>query len=159
MEVDVRMTKPKTLFDHLKAITQTQDPEYWETLSDADKKSWSNFMTNRFLSMNPEWTEMVDRLQYVTQTLEPRDMYKLYISVLPKSKTFLRYVSADKAEKHQDWLVELVARHYECSQENALDYLDILFASDEGRATILYVCELYAIDKKSVRSLKIKTEK
>ena len=32
--------KTKTLFDHLKAITQYQDPNYWEKLSDADKKTF-----------------------------------------------------------------------------------------------------------------------
>ena len=32
--------KTKTLFDHLKAITQYQDPNYWETLTDADKRTW-----------------------------------------------------------------------------------------------------------------------
>lgn len=149
------MTKPKTLFDHLKAITQYQDPEYWDFLSDADKKSWSNFMINRFLSMHYGWIELVDQLQYVTQGLEPRDMYSLYINLLPKSDIFLQYVSADKTVKHPEWLVDLITRHYECSKENALDYLDILYSCDEGRETIHYICELYAVDKKSIKSLKL----
>ena len=54
--------KPKTLFDHLKAITQYQDPNYWEKLSDADKKTWSNYMVHRFLSMNLDWVDIISDL-------------------------------------------------------------------------------------------------
>ena len=30
--------KTKTLFDHIKEITNNQNPNYWEEISDADKK-------------------------------------------------------------------------------------------------------------------------
>jgi len=49
----------KKLFDHLNAITAEQDPKYFDKLSEEDLKSWSNFMINRFLSMKPEWVELI----------------------------------------------------------------------------------------------------
>ena len=30
----------KSLFDHIKAITSEQNPKYWDTLEEADKKTW-----------------------------------------------------------------------------------------------------------------------
>ena len=30
--------KTKTLFDHIKEITNSQNPNYWDDISDADKK-------------------------------------------------------------------------------------------------------------------------
>ena len=36
--------KKKSLFDHIQAVTSQQSPNYWEEISDDDKKSWSNFL-------------------------------------------------------------------------------------------------------------------
>ena len=55
--------KKKSLFDHIKEITSVQNPNYWETLSEDDKKTWSNYMVHRFLSMKMEWIEVVNELQ------------------------------------------------------------------------------------------------
>ena len=52
--------KKKSLFDHVNAVTSEQHPNYWDEISDDDKKTWSNFMVNRFLSMKPEWIEFVN---------------------------------------------------------------------------------------------------
>ena len=80
----------KKLFDHLNAITAEQDPNYFDKLSEEDLKSWSNFMINRFLSMKPEWVELIASLLPLTQTLRPKEMYKLYINVLPKEMRQLK---------------------------------------------------------------------
>jgi len=49
----------KSLFDHIKQITNVQNPMYWESLDDGDKKTWSNYMVHRFLSMKSEWLVVV----------------------------------------------------------------------------------------------------
>ncbi len=80
--------KSKTLFDHIKNITSVQNPNYWETLEEGDKKTWSNFMIHRFLSMNSEWIEVLSEIQPYTQTLEPKYLYLLLIGLLPKGKYY-----------------------------------------------------------------------
>ena len=62
-----------------------QNPKYWDTLNDGDKKTWNNYMIHRFLSMNPNWIELVNGIQQYWE-LEPEVLYKFYISVIPKSK-------------------------------------------------------------------------
>ncbi len=32
------MAKTKSLFDHIKAVTQFQDPKYWDTLDEVIRK-------------------------------------------------------------------------------------------------------------------------
>ena len=86
--------KKKTLFDHIKQITNIQNPNYWEEISDEDKKSWSNYMINRFLSMKSEWTDLVNEIQ--KYPLESKELYKVYTSILPKKKQWLRYIKGDK---------------------------------------------------------------
>ena len=146
----------KSLFDHIKAITNEQDPKYFDNLSEEDKKSWSNFMINRFLSMNPDWVELIATILPLTQTLEPKDMYKLYINAIPKGRYFLKYMKGKSAEKYEPFIIELLQKEYSCSENQAIEYLDILYATREGRENIKYISEKYGTDKKQITKLKLK---
>lgn len=146
----------KKLFDHLNAITAEQDPNYFDKLSEEDLKSWSNFMINRFLSMKPEWVELIATLLPLTQTLQPKEMYKLYISVIPKGKYFLKYIKGKSADKYEDFLVELIKKDFQCSEKEALEYIEVLYSTREGRENIKYICEKYGTDKKQITKLKLK---
>ena len=148
--------KPKTLFDHLKAITQYQDPNYWEKLSDADKKTWSNYMVHRFLSMNPDWIEVLSEIQPYTQVLEPKQLYLSLIGIIPKGRYFLKYTKGKKDNKYESWLVDLIIQDFMCSSKEAEDYCEILYSTREGRENIKYICEKYGIDKKQITKLKLK---
>jgi hypothetical protein len=146
----------KKLFDHIRAITDEQDPNYFSNLSDEDLKSWSNFMINRFLSMKPEWVELIATLLPLTQTLEPREMYSLYINIIPKGKHFLRYTKGKSDEKYEEFVVNLIKNEYLCSEKQANEYLEVLYSTREGRENIKYICEKYGIDKKQISKLKLK---
>jgi hypothetical protein len=52
-----------TLFDHITQITNVQNPKYWDTLDESDRKTWSNYMVLRFLSMKYEWVETIATVQ------------------------------------------------------------------------------------------------
>jgi hypothetical protein len=146
----------KKLFDHINAITSEQDPKYFDKLTEEDLKSWSNFMINRFLSMKPDWVELVATLLPLTQTLQPKEMYKLYISLIPKGKHYLKYIKGKGEDKYEDFLIELMKKDYLCSERQALDYIEVLYASREGREHMKYVCEKYGVDKKQITKLKLK---
>ena len=146
----------KKLFDHLNAITAEQDPKYFDKLSEEDLKSWSNFMINRFLSMKPEWVELIATLLPLTQTLQPKEMYKLYISVIPKGKYFLKYIKGKSEDKYEQFLIDLIKMDFQCSEKEAMDYIEVLYSTREGRENIKYICEKYGTDKKQITKLKLK---
>ena len=146
----------KKLFDHLNAITAEQDPDYFKKLTEEDIKSWSNFMINRFLSMKPEWVELIASLLPLTQTLEPEQMYKLYINVLPKGKQYLKYTKGKAEDKYEQFLIDLIMKEYNCSERQANEYAEVLYASREGRENIQYICERYGLTKKEISKLKLK---
>ena len=146
----------KTLFDHIKAITNEQNPKYWDTLEESDKKTWSNYMVLRFLSMNYDWVSLIAQLQPYLQEVPTKAMYLALIDLLPKSRTFLKYMKASSSDKYEDWFVELVAKHYEVSQLEAEDYLKILYASRTGKERIVQLAEDYGTDPKIIKKLKIK---
>ena len=82
--------KKKSLFDHINQITSVQNPNYWDDISEEDKKTWSNYMTHRFLSMKMDWIELVNELQ--KYNLRPDVLYKLYTNVIHKKKQWLIYI-------------------------------------------------------------------
>ena len=148
--------KPKTLFDHIKAITQEQNPNYWETLDDSDKKTWSNYMIHRFLSMNPDWIQVLSEIQPYTQVLEPKQLYLALIGLLPKGRHYLKYTKGKNDVKYDKWLIELVVREFMCSVRESEEYLEIFYSTKEGRENIKYICEKYGGDKKEITKLKLK---
>jgi len=146
----------KTLFDHIKAVTQFQDPKYWDKLEESDKKTWSNFMIHRFLSMNPDWIEVLSEIQPYTQTLEPKQLYLSLIGIIPKGRYFLKYTKGKKDNKYESFLVDIIKQDFMCSSKEAEDYCEILYSTREGRENIKYICEKYGIDKKQITKLKLK---
>jgi hypothetical protein len=146
----------KKLFDHINAITTEQDPKYFDKLEEDDIKTWSNFMINRFLSMKPEWVELIATILPLSQTLQPKEMYKLYINIIPKGKYYLKYIKGKGEAKYEQFLVELVQKEFECRELHANEYIDILYATREGRENIKYICEKYGVEKKQITKLKLK---
>jgi len=146
----------KTLFDHIKAITQFQDPKYWDTLDDDSKKTFSNYMIHRFLSMNPDWIEVLSEIQPYTQSLEPKQLYLALIGILPKGRYYLKYVKGKKTDKYESWLVDLLKQDFNCSIKESEDYCEILYSTKEGRENIKYICEKYGVEPKLITKLKLK---
>jgi len=146
----------KTLFDHIKAITSEQDPKYWDKLEESDRKSWSNYMIHRFLSMNPDWIEVLSEIQPYTQTLEPKQLYLALIGILPKGRYYLKYTKGKNDTKYESWLIDLIKQDFLCSKKEAEEYVEILYSTREGRENIKYICERYGIEKKQITKLKLK---
>ena len=146
----------KTLFDHLNAITDKKDPKYWDKLEDADKKTWSNYMILRFLSMKPEWIETIADIQPYIQNAPPKAMYLALIELIPKTRAFLKYMKPASAEKYEKWIVELVSQYYEVSQLEAEGYLEILYETTNGKLHIKEIAQAYGTDPKEITKLKLK---
>jgi len=146
----------KSLFDHIKAITTEQRIDYWDTLEDSDKKTWSNYMIHRFLSMNPDWIEVLSEIQPYTQVLEPKQLYLSLIGIIPKGRYFLKYTKGKKDNKYESFLVDIIKQDFMCSSKEAEDYCEILYSTREGRENIKYICERYGVDKKQITKLKLK---
>jgi hypothetical protein len=83
-------------------------------------------------------------------------MYKLYISVIPKGKYFLKYIKGKSEDKYEQFIVDLLKKEYDCSENQANEYLEVLYSTREGREYLKYVSEKYGIDKKQITKLKLK---
>ena len=143
--------KKKSLFDHVNQVTSVQNPNYWDEISDEDKKSWSNYMINRFLSMKSEWTDLVNEIQ--KYPLEPKELYKVYTSILPKKKQWLRYIKGDKKMDYPKWVYEIVAKDMQVSMREAVSAVEMYDISHGGQAELGDILLKYGIEQKEVRKL------
>ena len=89
--------KTKTLFDHIKQVTNVQNQLYWDNITDADKKTWSNYMVHRFLSMKAEWIEVVNEIQQYWE-LKPKSVYQFYTNLLPRGVATAGWADAVPAD-------------------------------------------------------------
>jgi hypothetical protein len=149
------MAGAKTLFDHIKQITDIQDPKYWDKLEEGDKKTFSNYMIFRFLSMKYEWVELIADLQPYLQEIPPKTLYLTLIDLIPKSRTFLKYMKPTKSEDYEDWIIDLVAMKYEVSKLEAEEYVKILYAIKEGHQKLKEIAQSYGIEEKVIKKLKL----
>jgi len=143
--------KKKSLFDHIKQITSVQNPKYWEEISDEDKKSWSNYMTNRFLSMNMDWVELVNELQ--KYNLKPKELYKLYTNILPKGNKWLKYTKGRNQMDHPSWLINIVANQEKFSKREAYDMIEMLYLTEGGMLELGEICTKWGVEPKKIEDL------
>tara|TARA_B100000287_G_scaffold35197_1_gene32460 strand:+ start:1400 stop:1852 length:453 start_codon:yes stop_codon:yes gene_type:complete len=143
--------KKKSLFDHIKQITDVQSPNYWAEISDEDKKTWSNYMVNRFLSMKMDWIDIVNEVQ--KYQMEPEMLYKVYTNIFPKGKQWLKYIKGDKKMKYPNWVYETVAKHLQCSMREAIDAVEMYDISHGGQSELADILLKYGIEEKEIRKI------
>lgn len=141
----------KSLFDHINHIYEQQSRNYFDNLTDGDKKSYSAYMVNRFLSMNIHQLPLVNEIQKYSLPAEAH--YLFYATTVARGRQFNKYIKSKAEEKYEKWLVELLAKHYGVSQAEAIFYLDIYY--DKGTDELRQICESYGIDKKQLKQVKL----
>tara|TARA_R100001377_G_C3190281_1_gene110274 strand:+ start:1179 stop:1667 length:489 start_codon:yes stop_codon:yes gene_type:complete len=141
--------KKKSLFDHIKQITDVQNPNYWKDISEEDKKSWSNYMVNRFLSMKMDWVDVVNELQ--KYKLQPKELYKLYTHILPKGKQWLKYTKGKNDMDYPNWLVNVIRNHEQISKKEAIEYVDMLFLTEGGMLELGEISRKWGVEEKEIQ--------
>ena len=143
--------KKKNLFNHINAITTYQHLNYWDEISDEDKKSWSNYMVNRFLSMKMDWIEFVNEVQ--KYPLKPKELYKVYIDIIPKKRQWLKYIKGDKEMKYPKWVYEIVAKYLQISMREASDAVDMYELSHGGQSELIDILIKYGRTVEEIRKI------
>ena len=139
--------KAKGLFDHLSGIKEKKVA--WDSLSEMDKKSFSPFIINRWLSMNLDLLPIINILQkYTIGTLKEREVYKLYYDFLPKEKTFDKYIKGKKEAKYNKELLNHLSNWYGISHREVEDYLEIL-----SKEQVIEILMKYGKTEKESKSL------
>tara|TARA_R110000822_G_C15134194_1_gene475446 strand:+ start:337 stop:774 length:438 start_codon:yes stop_codon:yes gene_type:complete len=142
--------KGKTIFSILADVTskKTNPNSYTE----GDWKAYNSYMLNKWLSMNPNVTEIINFIQKY-YSLDKTIHYKLLSDILPKQKLFSKYIKGKKMDKYNPELVTIVSKHYEISKREAKLYIDLFRDTTDGTNSLTGVLELYGNTQKEIKKL------
>ena len=107
------------IFDHIKNITTSKG-------SYLGDEGWNNWMINRYLSMDPDYCEVVNIVQKNTWQMKGEYLYNLYKDLIPKQYKYLKYIKASKKTDYKPEDIEAVQAYFEVSKKEAKEYISML---------------------------------
>ena len=133
-----------TIWDWLEEITYKKSPP--NSFSEKDWDVFNSYMIHRFISMNPYYTELSNKVQTILPT-EKKQVYTIYRELIPKRKVFLKYIKG-KSGKYNVNLLDILSSHFECSKKESKEYFNIL-----GKPPIKDILSRMGFEKKEIAKL------
>tara|TARA_R110002153_G_scaffold20161_4_gene68576 strand:+ start:227 stop:646 length:420 start_codon:yes stop_codon:yes gene_type:complete len=130
------------IFDWLKHINQYKTPV--EKFSNKDWEVFNSYMIHRFISMNPDYIEVVNYVQDFPPQ-EKRMVYSIYKEFIPKNNKWSKYVKSKTKQPNKD-LVDHIKSYFECSSKEAKEYITILDTTQINR-----ILTDRGLDKKEIK--------
>jgi len=133
-----------SIFDWLKAINNTKPPA--ESFTDKDWEVWNSYMIHRFISMNPDYIEVVN---YV-QDFPPQEkvmIYNVYKEFIPKNNKWNKYIKSKTKEPNKE-LIEHLRDYLKCSSREAKESISLLDTTQISR-----ILANRGLDKKEIKPL------
>jgi|TARA_B100000780_G_scaffold132951_1_gene93249 hypothetical protein len=134
----------KNVFDWLKAINSTKPPV--ESFTDKDWEVWNSYMVHRFLSMNPNYIDLVNEVQK-SLPQNKKEIYSIYKEFIPKNNKWNKYIKSSVKQPNKD-LSNHIKDYFECSIKEAKEYITLLDTSQISR-----ILTDRGIDKKELKQL------
>ena len=134
----------KNIFDWLKEINYIKSPI--DKFTDKDLEVWNSYMIHRFLSMNPEFIELVNQVQEFPPQSKVA-IYNIYKEFIPKNRKWNKYIKSN-IKQHNIELLDYLSKYWECSKIETRDYLNIL--EDDQ---ILNILTSIGLEKKEIHKL------
>ena len=98
----------KSIFDWLKEINYKKSPP--NSFSDKDWEVWNSYMIHRFISMNPDYIELVNEVQIMDPRMK-KEIYNIYKEFIPKNNKWSKYIKSKIKQPNKD-LVKLLKDHF-----------------------------------------------
>lgn len=134
----------KNIFDWLKCINTTKPPV--ESFSNEDWEVWNSYMIHRFISMNPDYIEVVNYVQDFPPQ-EKQMIYSIYKEFIPKNNKWNKYIKSKVKQPNKD-LVDHIKDYFQCSSKEAKEYINILVSPEINR-----ILTNRGLDKKEIKPL------
>ena len=112
----------------------------WEDLNEEEQKSWNTFIINRALSFTSNYIDIVNNIQpHTGGQLTPEEIFKYYQDMLPTNFRFQKWIKGKKEKKRNPQLLALLSKHFECSQKQSEDYLNLMGKKDI-KSLLINIC-------------------
>jgi len=134
----------KNIWDWLKQINSVKaDPS---SFSDKDWELWNSYMIHRFMSMNPDYLELVNEAQKIMPQ-NKTEIYSIYREYIPKNNKWNKYVKSN-IKKRNNELLDHLSNYWECSKTEVKEYMEFL-----GNDEIVRILTSIGLDKKETTKI------
>ena len=118
----MKKDKINNIFDWLNHISYLKTEV--DQFSDQDWDKFNSYMIHRFISMYGPYSSLVNELQLLNP-LEKKAVYLCYKKILPKKKTFFKYIKSKIKQPDKD-LVSALTDYFKFSEREAKEALSFL---------------------------------
>lgn len=113
--------------DHILQITQTKDIDYYDSLSDEERKTFSSWLIIKYLSYSFELIPILGEYLPRLNSLRSGELYRVLIEIIPKGNYSYKSIkSKSKKPKYNSLVLELLSKEYQCSKLQSEEYYDVL---------------------------------
>lgn len=103
----------KNLFDVLNDLTLTK-------CEFSEEVSYTQYMINRFISMSPVYLPLVNIVN--KQNIPNQEHYNYFKTILPKRKTYFKYIKKPAESLDEDLLI-MLCTHFKIGRKDAENYV------------------------------------
>jgi hypothetical protein len=146
------LPKRKSLFDHVKAIRQVKDPNYYVNLSEDDRKTFNHFMIIRALSMDATIVEEMAQLYQIFDKVPSAQFYQLLVALVPKDFRFYPWIKS-KHMKHNPELLVLVSKRFGVSRHEASEYVTLLCRTERGQSELVSIVRAFGYSDSEIEEM------
>jgi len=143
--------KLKSLFDHLNQIRMDKSPDYYDNLTDVEKKGFNQYVILMGLSMDKSCIEEVSLLSKYLNIIPDRQFYKVCCDLIPTTKKFSKWIK-NTTDKANSELVEYIAKYFEVGITDAKNYCNRMIETGNENE-IVSILEKYGLTEKEIKGL------
>lgn len=114
--------KKLSFFDFINDIRKSKTTTMLD--SEENHTAWNTFMVLQGLSMKDADIPICNFFNKYMGSMTKKQMYIALTHLIPKDTSFYKWVSAPRLEKNA--LAECISDYFECSQTEAIEYINIM---------------------------------
>jgi hypothetical protein len=145
------VSKSKTLFDHVNQIRNTKSTDYFEKLTEQDKKSFNHYMICRFLSMDASCIYEASYLSKVFDKMDSKSFYKVCCAIIPNAR-YTPYIKSSRKKINSE-LVGYIVSRFQVGSHEAEEYYRVLVNVPTGLETLREICRSYGRTDKEIERI------
>ena len=146
------IVRTRGLFDHVKHIRQVQSKDYYDTLSESERKTFNKFMILRVLSMDQKIVEEISYISKYMEVLPDKQFYSLLVQCIPKDYKFYPYIK--KTAKDVDAnIVNCICKKYQIGSSDATDYYTLFIQTEAGVNELVNLVQSFGYSQSEVEKM------
>ncbi len=118
----------KSLSSHIKHITEIQNEDYYDTLTEEEKENFdkSTFFIFEKLGLSIDLIPILNKYKSVLKGVRGKSLYTALIEVIPKGIYTYKQIKKGKVKRYNPIMVDFMVKEYQCSTNTAKEYIEVL---------------------------------